>query len=253
MSAFDPLRTLTDGRILRSIGETESEMMSVGRAITAGLFWVNGSAMLGFALPIIVALVVSGMVDLDHLPGFVALIGIAVVFALSFLMSWIAWSFQCPRWRVWAYRKVDDIEALKSSAVTAGLLWPEGHFFQRTELRAKAQSAELISLENAGITRKLAAANNATPRQNPTPFGTAVKALVLGLICTPLCMLAPAGLLSWMGIDLTSNPIYWGLVAAFPLVLAAIIYRRARRDGVTADEGFKRSLPRGIRRDDGTD
>lgn len=252
MSWPDPLRTMTDGRILPPVGGLE-EMLSVGRAITVGLVWVNGSAMSGFALPVIVAALVSSKVDLDHISGLAALTGIAVVFALSFLVSWFAWSIQCPRWRVWAYRRVDDIGALKSSAVSAGLIWPEGHFFQRTELRTAAQSAELIRLEDAGVMRKLTATDNAAPHQNPTPFRTAVKALVFGLICTPLCMLAPAGLLSWMGIDVTSSPIYWSLVVAFPLVLTAIIYRRARRDGVTADEGFRRSLPRGIRRDDGTD
>jgi len=224
--------------------------MSVGRAILAGVIWVNGSAMLGFALPIVV--LISLMNGADEVGGPGVLIGLVLIFLLSFVAAWFAWSVQVPRWRVWAYRRVNDIEALKDSAVSAGLIWPEGHFFQRTELRTAAQSLEMTRLEEAATMRKVASLAAGKADQTPTPVGTACKALVFGLICTPLCMLAPAGILSWVGVEITSSPIYWGVVAAFPVLLAALIYRRARRDGVTADEGFQRSLPRVIRREDGT-
>lgn len=235
------------------LSQAGRKRMSIARAVVAGMFWVYGCALFAFGLPIAVAVMISSITEINQVAGAGILIGMALTLVLSFISSWLAWSVQVPRWRVWAYRRVEDIEALKAEAVSAGLIWPEGHFFQRTELRTDAHSAELLRLEEAGIARKLAATANGTPHQNPTPVRTAVKALVLGLIFTPLCMLAPAGLLSWMGIDVTNSLIYWGLVAAFPLVLTAIIYRRARRDGVTADEGFRRSLPRGIRGGDGTD
>ena len=227
--------------------------MGVGRAILAGMIWVNGSAMLGFALPIVVAICISSMNGADEVSGPGGLIGLVLIFLLSFVAAWFAWSFQVPRWRVWAYRRVNDIEALKASAVSAGLIWPEDHFFQRTELRTAAQSLEMVRLEEAATMRKVASLAGGTGDRAPTPVGTAGKALVFGLICTPLCMLAPAGILNLLGIEITSSPIYWGLVAAFPVLLAVLIYRRARRDGVTADEGFRRSLPRGIRREDGAD
>lgn len=227
--------------------------MSVRRAILAGMIWVNGSAMLGFALPIVLAIFISSLNGADEVGGPGVLIGLVLIFLSSFVAAWFAWSVQVPRWRVWAYRRVKDIEALKASAVSAGLIWPEGHFFQRTELRTAAQSLEMIRLEEAATMRAVASLADGKANREPTPVGTAGKALVFGLICTPLCMLAPAGILSWVGIEITNSPLYWALVAAFPVLLAVLIYRRARRDGVTADEGFRRSLPRGIRREDGTD
>lgn len=226
--------------------------MSVGRAVLAGMIWVNGSAMLGFALPIAAAILISSINGSDGVGGPGVLIGLVLIFVLSIAAAWLAWSVQVPRWRVWAYRRVNDIEALKASAVSVGLIWPEGHFFQRTELRTAAQSLEIIRLEEAATTRNIETLSGGNADRAPTPVGTACKAFVFGLICTPLCMLAPAGILSWAGIEITSSPIYWGLVAAFPVLLAVLIYRRARRDRVTADEGFRRSLPRGIRREDGT-
>jgi hypothetical protein len=223
--------------------------MSVGRAVVTGMFWVNGSALLAFGLPIVVAVMISSMTEIDQVADAGILIGMVLILVLSFVSAWLAWSVQVPRWRVWAYRRVKDIEALKAAAVSAGLIWPEGHFFQRTELRTSAQADEIFQLEEAATIRKIATVADGTPGRTPTLIGTAFKALVFGLICTPLCMLAPAGALSWVGIEITGSPIYWGVVAAFPVLVAALIYRRARQDGVTADEGFRRTLPRGIRRE----
>lgn len=209
--------------------------------------------MLGFALPIAVAVLISSMNGGDNVGGPGVLIGLVLTFLLSIAAAWFAWSVQVPRWRIWAYRRVNDIEALKASAVSTGLIWPEGHFLQRTELRTAVQSLEMIRLEDAATRRTVVSVADGQADRAPTRVGTACKAWVFGLICTPLCMLAPAGILSWVGIEVISSPIYWGLVAAFPVLLAVLIYRRARRDGVTADEGFRRSLPRGIRREAGGD
>jgi len=55
-------------------------------------------------------------------------------FSLSFLTgffgAWLIWSIQIPRWRLWAYQSVNDIQALKKMAVNAGLIWPDGHSFE---------------------------------------------------------------------------------------------------------------------------
>lgn len=70
--------------------------MSVGRAILVGMIWVNGSAMLGFAVPIAVAVLISSMNGADEVGGPEVLIGLAVIFLLSFVGAWFAWSVQVP-------------------------------------------------------------------------------------------------------------------------------------------------------------
>jgi hypothetical protein len=69
-------------------------------------------------------------------------VGLPVALA-GFVLAWSWWSLTIARWRVWAYERVDDIHALKKSAVNVGLTWPDGHVFSRTEMKTKA----LISRE----------------------------------------------------------------------------------------------------------
>lgn len=61
--------------------------------------------------------------------------------------GWFAWAILVPRWRLWAYQRVDDIEALKREAVAAQIIWPEGHWLERTELASRHLRNELRLLE----------------------------------------------------------------------------------------------------------
>ena len=224
--------------------------MSVRRAILVGMIWVNGTVLVGMAIPWLAIGVVGSLGFPDRLSGEAGLIVVVGLLVAALPSAWIGWSIQVPRWRLWAYRRVADIEALKLAAISANLIWPEGHFFERTEFRSRDQIAEMSRLEMASKNRK--ADGMLPPEPSPlTRVGTAGKSLLLGLIFMPVSILAPAGILSFIGIDVTSSPIFLGLVVLFPVVVAVVIYRRARRDRVSADEAFRRVLPRGIRREEG--
>ena len=68
-------------------------------------------------------------------------------FVVCWPFAWLTWSILTPRWRVWAYERVQDIEGLKRLAVKAGVICPEGHFFQRTEIRPPELRRRLEELE----------------------------------------------------------------------------------------------------------
>jgi hypothetical protein len=70
-----------------------------------------------------------------------------VAFAIGFTLGWVSWSWLAPRWRVWAYARVEDVEELKQAAVDAKLVWPEDHVFSRTEIRPAWLRAELDRLD----------------------------------------------------------------------------------------------------------
>jgi hypothetical protein len=53
------------------------------------------------------------------------------------ILGWIWWSFSVPRWREWAMEKGVDEELTQALAVRAGLVWPRGHFFEKTEFRRR--------------------------------------------------------------------------------------------------------------------
>lgn len=58
-------------------------------------------------------------------------------FLLGLLSAWCWWSWSVPRWRVWAWERVEDKGDLTRAAVEAGLVWPDGHLFSRTEFKSE--------------------------------------------------------------------------------------------------------------------
>ena len=116
--------------------------MSPGRAITVGLLWVNGPVLLCFAVPLLV-------LEL-WFPESNSLLLVVFLIVPAFLAGWLWWSFSVARWRLWAYKRVDDIPELKRKAVQAGLTWPDGHFFERTEVKSAEHAALERSLEEQG-------------------------------------------------------------------------------------------------------
>ncbi len=59
-------------------------------------------------------------------------LGFGLVIAAPFI-AWIWWSYAVPRWRSWALRRGADPEELQALAEREKLVWPRGHFFEKTE------------------------------------------------------------------------------------------------------------------------
>jgi hypothetical protein len=120
------------------------ETVSVQKAIRVGLLLVNlpGALLVGAAaLPLVRG--DRGPLDWTFL----------WMMAAAIVVAWLWWSLAVPRWRVWAYERVDDIPALKAQAVTALLVWPDGHFLSRTEIKSPALAAREKELEAASKSR----------------------------------------------------------------------------------------------------
>jgi hypothetical protein len=113
--------------------------ITVGYAVFIGFLVVNGPVL---ALLIGTLFIVAKLV---HNPGSWG----PSVFACGFVAAWLYWSLSVPRWRLWAYQRVSNIGKLKKAAVSAGLIWRKGHFFERTEIMSSAQAAKLKELERA--------------------------------------------------------------------------------------------------------
>lgn len=112
------------------------EHQTVKQAIRRGLLVVNGPVLLLLVGPLSVFawLIEHRIVSRDY--NWVGL----PVFIAGFVLAWLWWSFSVPRWRIWAYERVDDIRTLKEEAVAIGLTWPDGHSFGRTEIKSRAQA-----------------------------------------------------------------------------------------------------------------
>ncbi|WGM46380.1 hypothetical protein KOAAANKH_01248 [Brevundimonas sp. NIBR10] len=122
-----------------------TQTISAKRAVGHGLLTVNGTVMLMMFGPPAIVGVVFWLLGMQDIGGLIALI----VIVPSWIGAWIAWSILTPRWRIWAYERVENLDELKGHAVAAGVIWPEGHFLERTEIRSPAQRARLRELEEA--------------------------------------------------------------------------------------------------------
>lgn len=120
-----------------------SNRLSVRAAIAIGTLVVNGPVLFFMCGPVgaFGFAVERGAVSRDY--NWVGLL----VFAAGFVAAWAWWSFAVPRWRLWAYQRVDDIPPLKVRAVQVGLTWPDGHLFERTEMRSSDIQRRQAELE----------------------------------------------------------------------------------------------------------
>lgn len=55
---------------------------------------------------------------------------------LGFVLGWLWWSYSIPKWRKWALKQPSiDPDELQKAAEAVTLVWPKGHFFEKTEFR----------------------------------------------------------------------------------------------------------------------
>ncbi len=120
--------------------------MTPAKAVSRGVIVVNGSVMLVmFGIPTLA----YGTALLFGVDSSAAVAVAVLAFAACWPLAWLTWSLLVPRWRLWAYSRVEELDELKAHGVAAGLIWREGHLFERTEIRTPDQQRRLRELEQA--------------------------------------------------------------------------------------------------------
>jgi hypothetical protein len=69
---------------------------------------------------------------------------------MAFLLAWLVWSISIPKWRIWAFENIDEKfhNQLKTEAIKAKLIWPDGHMFEKTEIRTQEQKIKIKAINN---------------------------------------------------------------------------------------------------------
>ena len=71
----------------------------------------------------------------------------------EFVLAWLWWSVNVPKWRIWALERTTDWPPLKMQGIRAGLIWDEttatGRFFRRTEIRSAKDQRLIVELERS--------------------------------------------------------------------------------------------------------
>jgi hypothetical protein len=118
--------------------------VTTSKAIAVGLVIVNGPVLLLLLGPLFVF---AHLRDIALVPQSQNWLGLPALLG-GFVLAWLWWSLSVPRWRLWAYSRVSDIAELKAHAVSVGLTWPDGHVFERTEIKTSAHANEELQLES---------------------------------------------------------------------------------------------------------
>lgn len=123
-----------------------AEQVSVDEAIRRGRLVVMLPSMTLLLLPLVVGMIVMQVEP--RLRNLEDGLGLSVgMFVAAFTLGWVSWSWLAPRWRIWAYARVEDVAELKQAAVDAGLVWAEDSLLTRTEIRPAWLRAELSRLD----------------------------------------------------------------------------------------------------------
>jgi hypothetical protein len=123
------------------------------QAVASGHLLTTTMALAVMPAPIVIVALAGEAGYFDALPGLVQLAIAIIALMAGGLASWLTWAWLITRWRLWAYRRVSDIAALKRSA-EGTLIWPEGHVFERSEIRSSQQRKELARLETASLSER---------------------------------------------------------------------------------------------------
>jgi len=117
---------------------------SAAEAVKRAGWMVNGPVfLLMFGSPVLVG---SIAITLGFKPWAVIWAAIAAA-PIGWFAAWTSWSILTPHWRLWAYRRVSDLDELKVLAVKAQVLWPAGHKLERTEIVSPYIRQEVLRLE----------------------------------------------------------------------------------------------------------
>lgn len=117
--------------------------LSVDNAIRIGHFVIN--------VPVVFVFII----------GFIGSIGIAAKFEiasflilgfpLTFLLTWLTWSFVTTEWKIWAYSNCRNVHELERRAMNEQLIWTEGTNLEKYEFRTSKQKFSLAKLQNKFI------------------------------------------------------------------------------------------------------
>jgi len=116
------------------------ESISVDKAIWRGHLMVNVPVFISmFGIPIL-AIYLS---YLKLIPNW----SILLSFVVGFAFSWIIWSFMITKWRLWAFENVRNVHELKNRAIQEKLIWKDGKWYEKTEIRTSSDKLKLKELE----------------------------------------------------------------------------------------------------------
>lgn len=73
---------------------------------------------------------------------------LAITVPAAIILPWLYWSFMITRWRLWAFENVRNVHELKKRAIKEKLIWADGKFFEKTEIRSSGEKEKWADLQS---------------------------------------------------------------------------------------------------------
>jgi hypothetical protein len=126
------------------------------KATQTGLYLVIFSALLFMTSGILI-----GVYLFNNYAVHIAFIPFVFI-PLSLLIYWPFWSLILVKWKIWSFKRIDDIEILIKIAERKNLIYPDSHFYTKNEICSKKDKNLIQKLRktklaenNTHILRKL--------------------------------------------------------------------------------------------------
>lgn len=113
----------------------------LNKIILVGHLMINVPAVIiSFGLPIMAFNLIESTV--------LRIIFSMVGFILGIVLSWLLWSFLITKWRLWAFKQIeeDNWYKLKELAIINKLIWDDGSDFELTEIRTIEENEQIIDI-----------------------------------------------------------------------------------------------------------
>jgi len=101
----------------------------------------------------------------------------------GFVLGWLYWSFAITYWRIWAFENVRNVQDLKRQAVRAKVIWPDGSWLEKTEIRSHEQRETLRKLQRKFNQPDVFHDDLSVPKS--TAISHSKGAIIFGLVIMP--------------------------------------------------------------------
>lgn len=104
----------------------------------------------------------------------------------GFLLSWLTWSFFVVEWKIWAFENVRNVHELKRKAIEQKLIWPDGSWFNKTEIINHEQKQKLKQLEKKFLEKDVYHDDINVPKETAIYFSktTMIIEFIVGVFMT---------------------------------------------------------------------
>lgn len=141
-------------------------------------------------IPILIIIAVGGLsCYLNHLNIFKTTETIISIVA-GFALGWLYWSYAVVNWKIWAYENVRNVHELKRKAIENNLIWSDGNWFEKTEIKSEEQKRKLKYLEKKFLIADVYFDDITVPKETKIYFSIPSQIFLLligmGLICLVL-------------------------------------------------------------------